>query len=129
LRIPAPEEGEPFLLSRQPRHDVGEVHARRGRGDRAELAADVDRGQGLGIEGVVVARAAERPDEDAVDILGRPPGGGGGATPRLEHQRQRHAEAGEAADPQRPAPRETLLEEAVRHGLHRIRLPIGTHGR
>ena len=71
LRIPAPQHGEPLQPGGHVRTNFGELHAGNRRVDRPELAAHAGRCVGLGIERVVMARAAVRPDQDAVDVLRR----------------------------------------------------------
>src|SRR5262249_43680693 len=72
----------------------GEADAgQRGR-DGAELAADLDRGVRLGVEGVVMAGSTLHPQEDAVD---GPGGRGCGGLPGGEGGRQRQPPGGQGA--------------------------------
>ena len=73
--------GRSAELAGHARGDFGEAHARDRGGDGAELAADAGRGVGLGVERVVMAGAAERPDQDAVDVLDLLPARGGPCWP------------------------------------------------
>ena len=59
------------LIAGRARHVLGEEHAGRSRGDRLELAANFRRRVGLGVERLVVRRAAVEPDQDARRRLGR----------------------------------------------------------
>ena len=63
--------GELVGLLRQARHHLGEADAGQGGLDRAERAANLGRGIGLGVERVDVRDAAGHPEDD--DRLG--PGG------------------------------------------------------
>jgi hypothetical protein len=95
-------------------HDAG--HARQavahrqagnGRGDRAELAADLVRGAGLHVEGVGLARPAELVEEDH----GAGPGlAAGAALGSGEESRQRQAEEGAADLEQLPACRTVMAD-------------------
>ena len=69
LGIPAPQNGKPLELCRHVGTNLGELHARNGRVDRRVFPPNAQRSVGLRIERIVVARAAPRPNQDAVDIL------------------------------------------------------------
>ena len=53
----------------QIRHRFAELDARHGSGNRLELAANLGRRIGLGIERLVMRRPAVEPDHDAIDLL------------------------------------------------------------
>ena len=66
--IPASQDGEPLEPGRHVRTNFGKLHAGDGRVDRSELASHAHRRIGLGIERVMMTRAAVRPDQNAIHI-------------------------------------------------------------
>ncbi len=94
--IPAAEEGIPPEFAGHVGDDVGELHAGDGGVDHAELALDARGGFGLRVEGVVMARAAAGPDQNAVRD---------GARRREPPAISARPEAAAKPIPNRPAPR------------------------
>ena len=66
-----PDQGHAIHHLGQVREHLADPQAGHGRVDRLELPFDVNRGVGLGVEGVDVRRPAGHPDQDAMLDLGR----------------------------------------------------------
>ena len=102
--IVAADDAELVGLPGQQRQMLGDADAGQRRRDGAELAADLGGGVGLGIEGVVMARAALHPQQDAADGLAL--GAAGRRRPRrlqAEEAGQRQTQGGQAADAEESA--------------------------
>ena len=118
LGIPAAQDGKPLRLRGHVRTNLGKLHAGNRRVDRPELTANAGRRIRLGIERVMVARPAVRPDQNAVDVLGCRRGL---RRLRLQKERERDSETGQSADLQEtsagdPFARSRDAREQVEHG-------------
>ena len=100
LGVPAPQDGEAIQFPGEVRTDFRELDAWHGRVDQRIGTADVFGSKWFGVERVVMAGTAERPDEDAVHVLAgpsRPSGGRVGFGAVRQHHRQRNAQSAQRA--------------------------------
>ena len=121
LRIPTSQHGETLGLFGHPRADLGELHARNRRVDHAELAFNADGRIGLGVERVVMACTALRPDQDAVRVTACLARFGQGFLLGQDH-RQRNSQAGQRTDFEEIAPAHAFtitheIREEAKHGF------------
>ena len=125
LRVVAADDAELVGLLGQERQVLGDADAGQGRRDGAELAADLGRSVGLGVEGVVVTRPALHPQEDTAGglLFGIGLAVRGGQALQAEEAGQSQTEGGQAADAQKsPAGKAGAIGrvagDEIEHGAH-----------